>query len=157
MRLISICSILPSSPTSPEGIPGSTSSAIRRFFSDALFSSMVPQVLASSEIEYSFSSRSKFPASIFEKSRTSLTKLRSKCPAFSTSLEYPSITMSWDSLEIISFIPRMVLMGVLISCDMEDKKSLFAFDASRARFSAAARRSFFSSIEAMYSLSLVMS
>ena len=38
-------------------------------------------------------------------------------------------------------------MGVLISCDIEERKLLFAFDASSARFSAIASFSFFSSME----------
>ena len=81
---------------------------------------------------YSSSSISILPASILEKSSTSLTRVSNIRPELLTVFAYWSMTSSLFSFKIISFIPRMELIGVRISCDMLAKNFVFASDRSTA-------------------------
>ena len=83
-----------------------------------------------------------FPLSMRDISSTSLTRL-SKCPDEPSIFCRQSRTLSLSSIffSAISVIPIMPLIGVRISCDIWERKSLFAmlaaFAASAASFSRA--------------------
>ena len=78
-------------------------------------------------------------------------------PECSISREYLKISLSSLFLPIISFMPRMVLMGVLISWLIEERNSSFAALAFLAFSSATFSLSFESSMERTYSCSFVTS
>ena len=73
------------------------------------------------------------PASILLKSKMSFTILSREFPALRKFSAYSKIFLSLDSRKIISSIPKMALIGVLISCDILERKSLLFFAACNAK------------------------
>ena len=131
-RFTRICRIRNSSPIISFG----TFSAICVFrtsdFSSAL--SLIREITSHNKSSRRKSSSliSIFPDSILVKSSTSFTSIRSIFPDVLMFLEYSSMTESLFSLRIISFIPRMELIGVRISWDMLARNFVFASEISMA-------------------------
>ena len=132
IKLTIICFILISSPLRTAGSPGSTftvNASPLSFILGCITSSMLRIM---SFKRYSSSLILKTPDFIFEKSRMSFIRDKSNRPAVSIFPEYSAIFGSVVSRFIISLSPITVLMGVLSSWDMDDRKRLLLSASSSA-------------------------
>ena len=136
-RFMMTCSMRTSSPKSSEGSVLSTLTMNSRFLSLALSEMELTRLLIMPASSYLTGIISILPSSILEKSSMLLMMVRSVLPADLIFPEYSRMPSSSDSLYIISFMPRMALMGVLISWDIWAKNLLLDSPAAMAASAAA--------------------
>ena len=131
------CLIRISSPKSSLGKFSSASMWNANSFFSARFWTILTKSLSNELNAYSTGIISILPASIFEKSKMSLTIPSKEFPALLIFSAYSRMVSFSDSRRIISFIPKIALMGVRISwlifernCDLDLLAALAAMTAS---------------------------
>ena len=131
-RLIIICLNLCSSPINTAGIFSSISYNNSIGLPAALFSKIILRALIITLGLYLPSTMSILPDSIFEKSKISLIIVKSASPDTLILLRYSTVSLECSPLKRTSVIPTIAFIGVLISCDILDKKLDFALLAASA-------------------------
>ena len=121
-----------SSPYSLEGILSDTSTLYSNPFSIALTLVILITSLITEDTSYSVRFNSNLPASILLKSSMSLIRDSRVLPAPLMLNAYFLVCSSLVSRIIISFIPRIPLRGVLISCDILARNSSLNWFAETA-------------------------